>query len=369
LNVALTVQNTGTGNWLGTFGYPGWIVDILHESWAPDPPGTTTHYYTYRYSSVSAAATDAWVVTVNNTPTAVGNYSFDVGCYYPASGYGNPYNLMAPGLETRYFNVNAAAKSWSRSAETLNWGDAGNWSPSGVADATNDVTFGFTGLNDGDTIQLGGDRSANSLAFNTMRTFTIGGSSGGLTLATGTLTRSLGSAGTQTIARDVILGSSGTWEISGAGKLTISGSVTVGAASTLTKTGNGTLEIKGTQSWGAGSVFQIGGSGGSTPGYVGGFATNSVPGPATLAMLASGGLCLLVCRWWLGIEVAIRRAMFHSNQASHAPDEGKAAQTNLRSSNCWGGGQWLTRRKAGLRTFSLAANSHKTPLPAGGTGS
>ena len=87
-----------------------------------------------------------------------------------------------------------------------------------------------------------------------------------------------------------------------AGRLALNGGLTnnsAGAGHILTKIGRGSLVIGGPQSWGPGSVFQIGdsGTGGGSPEYVGDSSPNSVPEPATLAMLAAGGLCLLAHAW------------------------------------------------------------------------
>lgn len=86
-------------------------------------------------------------------------------------------------------------------------------------------------------------------------------------------------------------------EVSNWTSLTLLGPLTSNAGVTLTKTGGGTLIISGTQNWGAGSILQIGSSGGGSPEYFRGSSANSVPEPATLVMLAVGGLCLLGYAW------------------------------------------------------------------------
>jgi hypothetical protein len=73
--------------------------------------------------------------------------------------------------------------------------------------------------------------------------------------------------------------------------------LTVASGTTLTKIGGGTMVISGPQNWGAGCVFQIGGSGPLSPEIAGTYSAGSVPEPATPAMLAAGGLCLLAYAW------------------------------------------------------------------------
>jgi hypothetical protein len=85
-----------------------------------------------------------------------------------------------------------------------------------------------------------------------------------------------------------------------AGSLTIGGGLTnnvAGTGHTLKKIGGGSLIISSPQNYGLGAVLQFGGSGTSSPEIVGGYSPNSVPEPATLAMLAAGGLCVLGYVW------------------------------------------------------------------------
>ena len=134
-------------------------------------------------------------------------------------------------------------KSWTKGAATLNWSDTPNWSPSGLPDPTWNVSFSTSGLTTGDTINLGGNQTINSLSIDSTASFTIGGSSGTLNLDSGYITRSTASSGTQTIARPLVVGSNTVWDIAGSGSLTIAGSLS--AANSITKISTGMVVLAG----------------------------------------------------------------------------------------------------------------------------
>ncbi len=138
---------------------------------------------------------------------------------------------------------------WTRSGSTLNWQTAANWSQFGNATAPDAMTqVVFQGnLGGAPVIQLGGDRAAQSVVFDANATFTLGGTAGSLTLASGGLTRTAASAGTQTITRNVVLAADAVWSIEGEGKLVIAASIQ-GTAS-LTKTGTGVLQLEGVNTY------------------------------------------------------------------------------------------------------------------------
>ncbi|MGD0517021.1 MAG: hypothetical protein ABSA26_05745, partial [Thermoguttaceae bacterium] len=134
-------------------------------------------------------------------------------------------------------------QSWTKGAGTLTWSNSANWSSGVVPDSTYNVTFTSTGISSGDTIVLGGNRTINALTIDSTVDFTIGGSSGSLTLNGGYITRSTTTSGTQTISRPLTVGANTVWDIGGSGSLTITGSLT--AASTITKIGTGTVVLAG----------------------------------------------------------------------------------------------------------------------------
>jgi autotransporter-associated beta strand protein len=139
-------------------------------------------------------------------------------------------------------------QTWTKGAGTLNWGNAANWSSGILPDSSYNITFTSTGISSGDTIVLGGDRTINALTIDSTTDFTIGGSSGTLTLNGGYITRSTTSSGTQTISRPLTVGANTVWDIGGTtGSLTISGSLTVIGSSTatksITKIGSGTVVL------------------------------------------------------------------------------------------------------------------------------
>ncbi|MGD0656275.1 MAG: autotransporter-associated beta strand repeat-containing protein [Thermoguttaceae bacterium] len=138
-------------------------------------------------------------------------------------------------------------QTWTKGAGTLTWTDTANWNPGVVPGSNYNVSFTNTGISSGDTIVLGGDRTINALTIDSTTDFTIGGTSGTLTLNGGYITRSTTSAGTQTISRPLTVGANTVWDIGGTGSLTITGSLTVTGSSTatksITKIGSGTVVL------------------------------------------------------------------------------------------------------------------------------
>jgi autotransporter-associated beta strand protein len=160
-------------------------------------------------------------------------------------------------------------KTWTKGAGTLSWSDPANWGPDGTPDATWDVTFASSGLADGDTVDIVGNRSVNILTVGSTKSFTIGGSSGALTITKGNLTRTAGSSGTQTLARPVILGTSAVWDIGGTGQLSVTGAIS-GTSVGLEKRGAGVLVLSGANTYSGptavrgGTLKLAGGSTGSS---------------------------------------------------------------------------------------------------------
>ncbi|MGW8256491.1 MAG: hypothetical protein ACWGMZ_03300 [Thermoguttaceae bacterium] len=139
----------------------------------------------------------------------------------------------------------ATVHTWSKGAGSLAWGSAANWD-TGLPDAVGNVNFTNTGLSNGDTILLGDNRTINALSIDSTTSFTIGGSSGILTVRNGYITRSSASSGVQTIARPVVVGDGSIWDISGDGSLTLSNSLT--SSGSLFKIGAGAVALSGTAS-------------------------------------------------------------------------------------------------------------------------
>ena len=123
------------------------------------------------------------------------------------------------------WDINIITKTWSNAGGDSQWGTDANWNPNGIPDASQDTYFTNTGLTANGTVTLGADRSVNSLSFDTTTNFTIGGAAGSLTIASGNISRTSTSSGTQTIARPIVLGNNGVWDIAGSGQLTVSGAI------------------------------------------------------------------------------------------------------------------------------------------------
>jgi autotransporter-associated beta strand protein len=143
--------------------------------------------------------------------------------------------------------IDTVVKTWSNGAGTLLWGAAGNWTSSGVPTAAHSTYFTNSGITTNDTITLGADHSVDALLFDTTTSFTIGGATGTLTLASGTLSRSKTSSGTQTIARPLALGADAVWYVDGSGQLSITGAISGNYY--LEKGGTGTLNLSGANTY------------------------------------------------------------------------------------------------------------------------
>jgi hypothetical protein len=72
-------------------------------------------------------------------------------------------------------SVMATTKTWTNNISNLEWGTANNWDPSGMPDGTQTACFTNLGLNSGDTVYLGVDRTLIGLLLDTQTDFTIGG--------------------------------------------------------------------------------------------------------------------------------------------------------------------------------------------------
>jgi autotransporter-associated beta strand protein len=156
-------------------------------------------------------------------------------------------------------------KTWSNGGGDSQWGTNTNWSPNGIPDASQDTYFTNTGLTANGTVTLGADRSINSLIFDTTTNFTIGGAAGALTITSGNISRTSTSSGTQTIARPIVLGANGIWNIAGSGQLTVSGAIS--GSHSLEKTGTGALYLSGANTYNGATTLTNGTlyfSGGST---------------------------------------------------------------------------------------------------------
>ncbi len=161
--------------------------------------------------------------------------------------------LLSPG-------VLCAQIYWDHGANNNRWGSAGNWRPNGVPGAGDDIIFDNTyDANLPTTIELRGNRSANSLTIDLDETFSIVNGTGSriLTLTSGDITRTAGSSGSQTLAMtELALGGDSLMNIGGTGSLTIS-SVISGAYS-LSKSGAGELILSGANTFSGGVTVSAG---------------------------------------------------------------------------------------------------------------
>jgi hypothetical protein len=131
------------------------------------------------------------------------------------------------------WTLDTTTKTWSNSAGNLQWATDNNWNPSSMPNAIQKASFTNAGLTSGVTVNLGGDYAVGGLSFDTTTTFSIGGTSGTLTIGPGGITRSSSSSGTQTISRPINVGAN-TVSVAGTGSLILSGGVTQLVGNTLT---------------------------------------------------------------------------------------------------------------------------------------
>jgi fibronectin-binding autotransporter adhesin len=152
-------------------------------------------------------------------------------------------------------------KYWTKGAGTLNWQTADNWDYAGAPDDMTQVNFFNSGLTNGDAINLGGNCTVDSLAFDTAINCSIAGT-GTLTIKSGRITRSDASSGSQTIAANVALGSNAVWTISGTALLSgtnefkVTGAISGGYS--LEKRGNGILTLGGLNTYSGGTLINAG---------------------------------------------------------------------------------------------------------------
>lgn len=126
------------------------------------------------------------------------------------------------------------------------WNVAGNWNPDTVPTILDEAAFTNTGLSAGKIISLDADQGVATLTISTATVFTIGAAAdktAGNTLTLTDLTRSdvAGTEGIQTLAADVVLNGSSTWNVAGNNYLAVTGSIS--GAYPLTKTGTGELRM------------------------------------------------------------------------------------------------------------------------------
>ena len=146
--------------------------------------------------------------------------------------------------------------TWTGGAGTILWANSANWSPSGAPGSGDDVVFDNSSVATlPGTIQLKGNRSANSLAFDTGDAFSLVNGSGSrtLSLSSGNITRSAASSGSQSLAfttLDLQNASSGNFAINGTGDFTISSVIDDGGnGNAIIKSGNGTLVLSGANTY------------------------------------------------------------------------------------------------------------------------
>jgi autotransporter-associated beta strand protein len=259
-------------DYLGLSAWDKYLVDNAGNRPAVDSTGTPGNF--------NQVANPVWFTG----PSAVAFYGGNVPVYAPNPFAGGsslshldetrlPEALMSPFVSTgpasrRPLRVEwevmkdlgwsvLTAKAWTNGAGTLLWTDVANWSPDGAPDATWDLTLGGPGLADGAVMDIGGNQSVNILTFDGTGTFTVGGSSGTLSIVKGNVTRTPASSGVQTLARPVALGASAVWDIGGAGQLAVSGSIS-GSGYSLEKRGAGTLALSGANTYTGATTIKAG---------------------------------------------------------------------------------------------------------------
>jgi fibronectin-binding autotransporter adhesin len=166
-------------------------------------------------------------------------------------------SMLLPALST-------AQVVWDNGNGNNAWGTANNWSTNSVPTSASNVQFNATDDNATvSNISLTANRSANSLTFNNVDdSFSLINGSGSrtLTLASGDITRTAGSSGTQSLAFTTLaLGGNAAMNIAGSGSLTISSAiVNSGGIRSLTKSGAGELILSGANTFSGGTTVSAG---------------------------------------------------------------------------------------------------------------
>lgn len=169
--------------------------------------------------------------------------------------------------------ANASVVSWTGTNGDNKWSTAANWSGNALPAAADEVSFGDAGTATNPSVNLGANRTIDTLTFNTASALTL--SSYTLTVTNVNRNDVAGTEGIHTIASTVVLGGNSTWNISGGNYLVASSSTYVnGGSYNFTKTGNGELRLNaglntsGTFTVNDGKVTLTAGSGNSIKGAV-----------------------------------------------------------------------------------------------------
>lgn len=193
---------------------------------------------------------------------------------------------------------------WDSGGSAGDWNSANNWSTNVVPGSSDDLIFDNTLVATLPTsIGLRGNRSANSLTFNTGDSLALVNGTGNrtLTLTSGNITRSSGSSGAQSLDfASLDLGANGTFAIDGSGTLTIS-SVIGGGARSINRTGSGTLLLSGNNTFSSGLTLTSGltllghnaGAGTGTIAFVGG-TLGATGGARTIANTVSASSTIII---------------------------------------------------------------------------
>jgi len=239
----VVVQNTGTDTWLGQATYP------YIQSWYVLTTGSYGTMKSGPVSNVVGGAQTTYEESLGPSylPTVAGNYTQGFGLYYNASTTGTYYQMTNSPQSVPFTLSNIVDNTWTKSAGTWNWDDRKNWSNRNRAFMYHNAKFTNAGIISSATINVGGTETINALVFDSSLDFSLGGSSGSLSLISGQISRTTSSAGTQTITRPVILDTNGVWNIGGSGQLAISGAISGGYF--LQKTGAGILKLSGANTY------------------------------------------------------------------------------------------------------------------------
>jgi len=155
----------------------------------------------------------------------------------------------------------SAQTVWDGGGGDNRWATANNWNPNTVPGAATNVRFDNSRIATlPTTIELRGNRAANSLTFDTANPLSLinGTGSRTLTLTSGAITRTAASSGSQSLDMTTLaLGANSTMDIAGTGALTISSRIT-GTSRSLTKTGAGELILSGSNTYTGGTTLSDG---------------------------------------------------------------------------------------------------------------
>lgn len=197
------------------------------------------------------------------------------------------------GLAAFGASLTFAQTKWDGGAGSNAWNSANNWNPNTTPTSSTDVTFDNTYVGTLPTsVALGGNRSVNTLTFDSNDPLALVNGSGSRTLSLygGTITQTSGSAGLHQLQFATLsLLANTTFDINGTGGFNVSAVIAQsGGTRNVTKSGSGTLTFSAANTYAGTTTINAGTLAISNASALGSGSTTTVASGGTLAL--SGGI-------------------------------------------------------------------------------